>query len=66
MESLLSVTIFLITLIVVVVWDVMQNRLSRKQVEALSGSLLLRFLTYLLFSILITGLATLIAHDLGW
>jgi len=65
-ESLLSVTIFLITLIVVVVWDVMQNRLSRKQVEALSGSLLLRFLTYLLFSILITGLATLIAHDLGW
>jgi hypothetical protein len=66
MSYLLPVAIFLVTLVVIVVWERMQHRLSDEQLEALSGSPLLRFLGYLLFAILIAGLAMKIAHDLGW
>lgn len=66
MDLLLPALIFLVTLVAMVVWDLKKQRLSEEQLEAMGGTPLLRFFGYLLFVILIVGLATKIAHDLGW
>lgn len=66
MDYLLPLAIFFVTLVVVTIWNLKKPQLSDERLEAMSGTPLLRFLGYLLFLILIFGLATQIAHDLGW
>ena len=65
-DHLLPVTIFVVTLVGILAWERMRNRLSEEQLEALSGGPVVPFLACLLLLILIVAMALSIVNDLVW
>lgn len=60
----LALIIFAMNLAAMVAWNLAKGRLSERQMEGSEPSPLLRFLVYVLFSILIAALIAKIVHEL--